>query len=143
MNSDTTGVALYVHCNLEREEYTVTEDELLRLSQSGQNHWKEFGLPIFFFGLPCLLNGLYATGNPLVYDLSKLTGTIAINYLIGIISIILGCIFIIMWLRTARGFNDIITAIRAKPRFRVQTPPSSGSSAEFVELTPENPPKTT
>lgn len=136
MNTERTasGAASFLRYNPERDDYSVTEEELERLRQGGQNIWKDLCLVNFSLGIPCLLNGIGTTGNPATYTFTNITLALFLNYLFGTIGIILTIVFGITWIITAKRFSKLIQVIKNKQRFPVQITQSSEGSGQVVSL---------
>lgn len=123
----------YIHYQLERTDYSATEDELQRLGQAGHNLWKDFCLACIFPGLALLINAINETSNPEF----KLTLGIFLNYLFGGLLTLIGLGCFIGWIKTKTDYRDIIKAIKEKPRLPVKIAKSGGTSQLVIESPPK------
>jgi hypothetical protein len=125
MTDPYTGSGVnFIHYNTTRTDYTVSEDELIRLREAGQNLWKDVTLVSFSVGLTCILNAIAGTLDPF-----SLTFTLFLNYMFGFLGIILTVVFGIFWRKTHKSLSSIINAIQNKPKLKVEVESSSGSTA--------------
>lgn len=116
-----------------RTDYAVTEGELNTLKESAQNSWKDFFLFSCPLGISCILNAIATTTKPFT-----LTLVLFFNYLIGVVGIALSIVFAIMWCKTKRSLDNLITSIKNKPKMRVEYGQTKGS-AQLVVLGPSFP----
>jgi len=134
LGSDVREPGSYLRYNLSRVDYTVTEDELARLKVTGQNPWKDFCLICVSIGIPCLINAIATTSIPF-----SLTLGLFLNYLIGILSLMLGAAFGVMWRRASRELDNLVELIKNKPVMKVESTVTAGPTnlrTEFVEESP-------
>lgn len=104
-----------IHYDPERIDYSVTDGELEQLSKGNTTLWKDFCLFCLALGVPCLINAIAATSlTAFVLSLS-----LFLNYLFGVVGIILSIAFGIAWKKTHKGTTDLITVIKNKPKFEL------------------------
>jgi hypothetical protein len=114
MSTPETGTVNYICYNPERTDYTITDDEFTRLQDASDNQRKDVCLVTLAIGLPCMINAIHDTANPFVFDLS-----LFLNYIFGILGLGLALIYGIQWYRTRKKFNDIVSAIKQKPKMKI------------------------
>jgi hypothetical protein len=112
-----TGGRQYIHYNPDRTDYSVSTDELTRLESAGSNLWKDVCLVSGPLGLSCLINALAATKDPF-----KLTISLFLNYLFGVLGIILAVVFAVAWHKSHKTFSQLISDIKQKPKIQIDFP---------------------
>lgn len=108
------GSRQYIHYNPERTDYSMTTDELARLESAGSNLWKDVCLVSSSLGISCIINAIAATPDPF-----KLSAALFLNYLFGVLGLVLGAVFGIAWRRTNVSFRTIVDEIKKKPKMEI------------------------
>ncbi len=108
----------FIHINLDRIDYTLSDAELILLENAGSSLWKDVALAGIGIGIPCLLNGLFGYLNSTVVNLDA---TLFINFLIGGIFIVIGIVALVFHKKTSQNFKSIIAEIRSKPKYKMPT----------------------
>lgn len=104
----------YLHYNPEWTDYSITPEELTHLQEAGSNLWKDICLVSAPVGLSCLINAIGATISPFKLDLP-----LFLNYLFGVVGLVLALIFGIAWSKSARRFTSLINQIKNKPKMEI------------------------
>ena len=113
----------YLHYDPERVDYAVSGEELEQLCQARQNLWKDVCLVLLPLGIACLLNAVADTQIPLKLDLA-----LFLNYLFGVLGLILGLVFGVAWRRSDQDFRSLVAGIREKPKVEL------ASAEDFTAL---------
>jgi hypothetical protein len=104
-------MTVYIHCDEDSTLYSVTEDELNSLVNKSQPLWKDVCLVSGSIGIPSLINFLSAIPTPF-----KITLSLFLNALFGILGIVFAIIFGIAWKNTRNDTKEIIAKVKAKPK---------------------------
>lgn len=130
MTSRNTGdlAQTFIHYDPERIDYSVTPEELARLASAPHSQWKDFCLVSFSVGLPCVLNAIALTATPFV-----LTLAVFLNYLFGVLGIILAIAYGFLWRREHRSHSALLESIRSKPKMKLECRSSGGATTAFVQ----------
>ena len=107
----------YIHYDPNRVDYTINNLELELLEQTGNNIWKDVFIATLSIGIPTLLNGFSLFSK--LQEKSVLSIDIFFNWLIAGICIVLAVICFIVWQKTKKSFNELITQIKNKPKYRL------------------------
>lgn len=130
MNFNAKGQARhYLHWNPERTDFTVTPEELSRLETAGSSLWKDVCLTTAPLGLSCLINAVADTSYPF-----KLTLALFLNYILGILGLVLAIIFGIAWRKSSRTFSRLIRQIKDKPRVEIVPTTTNVGSIQVAPL---------
>lgn len=129
-NPDLPRQRSYLLYNPERIDYSVTGEELERL-RGGQSLWKDFCLVFASLGVPCLINAIADTQKMPSFTLSL---SLFLNYLFGVLGILLAVVFGIAWHRSHQSFSSLIEAIKSKPKLEL-TPSTENVGALQVAAT--------
>jgi len=105
-----------IHYDSNKIDYTITAEQIDSLKNISQNHWKDFSIGSFAIGIPCFINSIVE-----LYKQQIITPTISfnINFVVGIIGIVLGSSFLVAWLKTKKKIDDIINNVKGKPGYQV------------------------
>ncbi len=117
------GSSSFIRYDPTRIDYTVNDSELKSLADSSQNLWKDVCLVSISIGIPCIINAVADTKNPF-----SLTFPLFLNYLFGILGILLGIIFFIAWRKTLNTLKDVINRIKNKPMMAVKSGSTEGTA---------------
>ncbi len=129
------GSRQYIHYDPERIDFAVTGEELANLERASGSLWKDVCLVSFSLGIPCLINAIAGTKQPL-----ELTLALFLNYLFGILGIAFGVIFGIAWVRNRQTVSSVIDAIKKKPKMEIAIPEAVNvGSLPTASLAPSNP----
>jgi hypothetical protein len=101
----------FIHYDPDRTDFAVSEDELHQLQNAGSNLWKDTCLVLGSLGIPSIINALHDTPDPFVLSVS-----LFLNYVVGILGIVLSLVFAVAWYRSSRNVQAVIDKIMAKPR---------------------------
>lgn len=123
--SSTSGILYY---DPRRTDFTLNEEELSRIKAASQNYWKDFCLVSISVGLPTIINACEGTKDPF-----ELTLPLFLNYLFGVLGLILFFIFLILWKKTRKDLNIIIDEIKSKPKYLV-TVSSTSAETQVINL---------
>jgi hypothetical protein len=82
-------------------------------------------------GIPCLINALHDTTSPFVLDLS-----LFLNYLLGVLGIILASIYGIQWYKTHLSIDELIDSVKKKPRLEVTLADTRSSGEPQIAVAP-------
>jgi hypothetical protein len=104
----------FLHYNLERTDYSIPPEELARLESAGSNLWKDICLISGPLGLSCIIYACAATSDPF-----KLNLALFLNYLFGVVGILLSIVFGIAWSKSYTQFSSIIDKIKNKPKMEI------------------------
>jgi hypothetical protein len=104
MTPGSPGTKQYIHYDPERTDYSVSADELSRIESAGESLWKD----------ACLINAIAGTTKPFVLSLA-----LFLNYLVGVLGIVLGVVFAIAWRRRRACLGNIIECIKRKPKMEI------------------------
>jgi hypothetical protein len=129
-NQQTGGTGSFIRYNPQRVDYSISESELNNLREAGSNQWKDFSLVSISLGIPCLINAIHDTPEPF-----KLTLALFLNYFIGILGLVLGLVFCILYLKTRKNFNSILNAIKNKPIYKLDVTQSANTAVVPQENT--------
>jgi hypothetical protein len=129
----------YIHYDPDRVDYSVTDGELAQLDSAGSNLWKDVCLVCAPIALSCLVNAIADSKQPFA-----LTVPLFLNYLFGVVGLILAVIFGIAWHRSRTSFRSVIDSIKKKPKMQIRVPATVdvGSLPE-AELSPALAPQKT
>lgn len=124
----------YLHYEPERTDYAVSDLELEKLGQGERSIWKDVFLVTLALAVPTLTNAIVAMGDQ---DQFKITLSIFLNTVIGIISLFICVIAFLAWRQQRREFSSVVEAIKKKPRFEISPgilakepdPPSGAQSS--------------
>ena len=119
----TTSTGSYIHYNPSRVDYSVSEDELIRLRDAGRNLSKDVCLVSFSIGLPCLINAIADTKDPFI-----LTIGVLLNYLIGVVGIGFSLVSALAWYRSYINSADVIASIKNKPVMKLEAAQTEGTA---------------
>ncbi len=114
MNTISSSAKQFLHYNPDRTDYSLTPEELARLESAGSNLWKDFCLLSGSMGVPCVINAFALTPDPF-----NLTIVLFLNYLFGVLGVVLCVAFGIAWFKSARQFSSIIQQIKSKPKMEI------------------------
>jgi hypothetical protein len=106
----------FIHYEPVRTDYTISEAELEKLRKGEQPLWKDIVLVTIPLAISTLVNAVVETGQRPDF---QVTLPLFLNYVTGILSLMLAVIFSIAWYRARQEFASVIEAIKAKPRFEV------------------------
>jgi hypothetical protein len=109
--------ANYIHYQPERVDYSISEGELGQLRQCTDNLWKDFCLFCTGGGIPCLINAISEARSKTPF---QATLSFNLNLVIGVVGLLLGFAFGIAWYRSRQNATNIVSAIKSKPRMRLQ-----------------------
>lgn len=122
-------MADYIHHDPDRVLYGLSEEELDNVANSSQPLWKDVCLVSLSIGIPTLINAIAITK---IGDDFSVTLSLFLNYLFGVVGIILGLIFGIAWHRTRKSCKLIIDKIKSRPR--TELTPTTSDVGELEEL---------
>jgi len=129
----TESTHTFIRYNPERTDLTVSEPELQGIRTASYNHWKDFFLVAVSVGVSCAINAVTLTPKPFA-----LTGPLFLNYLAAGLGLALAFVFCILWLRSRKDLDKLITAIETKPRYRVEVTSSGMGAVPPIILRREN-----
>ena len=107
----------YIRHDLDRTSYSVTEDELNGIVEKSQPLWKDVCIASLFFGLPTLINAIVETTQQ---SKPEFTWSLLLNYIFGIVGLLLSFIFGIAWRKSSRGTKNLIKKIKKKPKIKLK-----------------------
>jgi nitrogen fixation/metabolism regulation signal transduction histidine kinase len=97
-------------------DYTLTGEELEQLKSSMQNSWKDFCIACLALGFPCLINARSEASQQKVFSP---TLSFNLNLVIGLIGVLFGIIFLILWQKTKGSCDRVIEKIINKPKISI------------------------
>src|SRR4030042_3179619 len=103
----------YIHHDVDRTCYSVTEDELNSIVEKSQPLWKDVCIASLFFGLPTLINAIAETAQQTT---PQFTWSLLLNYIFGILGLALAIIFGIAWKRAHKSTKNLVEKIKSKPK---------------------------
>ena len=103
----------FIHYDPNRVDYSLSEEELQNLTDSGQNSWKDFCIFCFAVGIPCIINAIVEVNKQTTFNP---TLSFNINLVIGIVCIFLGVAFAIAWAKSRTKVCNLIEKIKNKPK---------------------------
>lgn len=106
-------MADYIHHDPDRDLYAVSEEELEGLVEGGRSLWKDVCIASLSLGIPTILNAIADTAQQTSFQLDL---PLFLNYLFGILGIVLGIIFGFAWRQSAKRTKEKIAKIKSKPR---------------------------
>jgi hypothetical protein len=106
----------FIRYNPERVDYTLTGEELEQLKSSMQNSWKDFCIACLALGFPCLINAISEASQQKVFSP---TLSFNLNLVIGLIGVLFGIIFLILWQKTKGSCDRVIEKIINKPKISI------------------------
>jgi hypothetical protein len=123
----------FLHIQPERVDYAVSEAELERLRKGEYLIWKDIFLVTVALAIPTLVNAIVETTSQAEF---KVTLSILLNFLIGIVSFMFCIIAGVVWYQQQRDLTSVIETIRNKPRHEI---PPGVFSVGTVRKDPEPP----
>ena len=106
-----TRSQIIIHIDPQITVYAVSPEELNLLESSSKNSWKDFCLVTASIGIPCLINAIHDTPQPFTLD-----AALFLNYLVGVLCILLAIFFGILWKKSSKSMSDLIQKIKDKPK---------------------------
>lgn len=106
----------YLHYDPERTDYAVSDLELEKLGQGERSIWKDVFLVTFALAVPTIINAIVAIADQ---DQFKLTISIFLNTVIGIISLFSCVIAFLAWQKQRQESSSVVETIKNKPRFEI------------------------
>ncbi len=103
----------YIHYDLERVDFSLSGEELEKLSSMSQNSWKDFCILCLAVGTPCMVNAVVEANKQQQFEA---TLSFNINLVIGIVGIVLGIAFGIAWWKSRGSVAALIKRIKSKPK---------------------------
>jgi hypothetical protein len=128
------GSRQYLHYNPDRTDYSLTGDELARLETAGSNLWKDVCLVSGSLGVSCIINAVAGTPSPFA-----LSAALFLNYLFGVLGVVLAIIFGIAWVKAHKGFRDIVEEIKKKPKMELLPSTTNVGAFPAASLQPATP----
>lgn len=129
-----TGSRQYLHYNPDRTDYSLTADELARLESAGSNLWKDVCLVSASLGVSCVINAIAGTPTPFT-----LSAALFLNYLFGVLGLVLAIIFGVAWGKTHKGFHEIVGEIKKKPKMEILPSTTDVGALQSASLQPAEP----
>ncbi|MDA2929324.1 hypothetical protein MYX84_05150 [Acidobacteria bacterium AH-259-O06] len=123
----------YIHWNPDRTEYSLTEEELDKVHHGGQSIWKDFCLVSTSVGISTMLNAIATT---MSQEDFSLTLSLFLNYLFGVVGVILAICFGIAWYKSHKSVGKVLVAIKNKPKMEIgastlQVGPLTGETRKY------------
>ena len=106
----------YIRYNPERIDYALTGEELEQLQNNSHSNWKDFCIGSIAVGVPCLINAFTELGKQQEFTP---TLTFNINLVIGILGVVLGLMFLILWRKSKIECTALMDRIKNKPKISV------------------------
>ena len=132
-NIHTGSAPAFIRWDPERTDLTVTEGELERIGSASHNHWKDLFLVCLPLSISCILNAASSTPKPFT-----LTLALFLNYVIGVIALFLSIAFGLAWRRTSVNLKHLLSAIKAKPRYKVELSQTGSEGVPAIVLGHDN-----
>ncbi|MFA6391965.1 MAG: hypothetical protein WCW66_04425 [Patescibacteria group bacterium] len=120
----------YIHHDPDRTCYSVTEDELNNIVEKAQPLWRDVCIASLFFGLPTFINAIAETTKQ---NAPEFTWSLLLNYIFGILGLVLAIIFGIAWKRSHKSTKDLVDKIKAKPKIELNPSTSNVGALDEVK----------
>lgn len=106
----------FIRYDPERVDYALTGEELENLQNNTQSNWKDFSIGSIAVGIPCTINAFTELGKQTIFEP---TLSFNINLVIGILGLVLGSIFFILWRKSKRDNLLLLEKIKNKPKISI------------------------
>lgn len=108
----------YIHYDPSRVDYSVNEFELSQLEEHGNTIWKDIFYAAMGIGLPTLINGIVAQSKATKAE--PWNTEMFLNYLVSGITLSIGILSCVVWMKQKRKKVDIISQIKNKPKLAIR-----------------------
>ena len=110
-----------IHFDPNRTVYAVSETELDNINSHGNSIWKDVGIAALAMGIPCLINTVSLIINSKIPDGQKFVASLDIflNSLFGLVGLILGIVFLLIWNKSRKKKVEIIDLIKQREKYEL------------------------
>ena len=121
---NTPAPRSFIHYDLERVDYALSESELEQFKAAAANNWKDFTVACTGIGIPCMINAFaaYPSAGNMAFAANFLLNAIGAT-----VFLVLAAAFGVQWKRSAVDVESLMSRLKAKPKMALPNVTNVGS----------------